>query len=89
MIGTSMGSSCYDPSQWRINWRQIAEDIRNAGLPFHQQAFSLGREWSTYQRWRSGSEPKFSDGQALLVLHTHFCGSELTQTRLKEIIKKL
>lgn len=87
-MNSTLGSTDYDPSQWNINWRLIADDIRDAGLNYGKQASVLGLKWSTLQRWVNGSEPKYSIARSWLVLHTHMCGSDKTQMRFEELLKK-
>jgi hypothetical protein len=64
----------------RLPWRAIADEIKEAGLPYNRQASALGKNWSTFQRWLDGAEPRHSDGEALLLLHRQVCGrTALTQ----------
>lgn len=70
--------------QLRVNWHQIATDLKQSGVSFQQQARTIGKPWSSYQRWLEGGEPGFGEGQALLILHSKFCGIGLTQQRLSE-----
>ncbi len=87
-MNSTFSSTAYEPSQWRLNWHGVAEDISQAGIKFTQQAIMLGREWSTFQRWLQGTEPKYSDAHAWLTLHTHMCGTAATQKRLNEPLKQ-
>ena len=94
-MNSTFSSTDYEASQWCLNWRQIAEDIRGqqikqnhfTGMSFVQQAKTLGLEWSTYQRYLEGSEPKYSQANALLRLHSDMCGEASTQKRLSESMK--
>ena len=82
-MNSTYGSTLYDLSQWRLDWRQIAHNIRETGMSFRQQAETLGLEWSTYQRYLEGSEPKYSQGNALLTLHANMCGKNALNSVLK------
>jgi hypothetical protein len=69
----------------RIDWRQIAADIREAGMSYNCQATELGLGWSTMQTWLEGKgiEPRYAQGSAWLNLHTQMCGVKMTLERLK------
>ncbi len=69
----------------KVNWTQIIQDMRHAGMIYSAQATALGKEWSTFQRWMDGSELKYGDGTALLRLHMTVCGEDLTIKRLTEV----
>lgn len=68
----------------QLDWAQITRDIKAAGVPYTQQAFALGKQFSTLQTWMQGGEPEFRNGCALLVLHRKVCGPQLTLKRLME-----
>lgn len=68
----------------RLDWRQIIQDLRAAGCTAYRMTSIMLIERSTVQRWQKGSEPRHSYGVAILEVHTHFCGAELTQRRLAE-----
>lgn len=53
----------------RTDWAQVLDELRAAGYSPYRIAKLLGRKWDTVQAWREG-EPKHSDGEALLRLHT-------------------
>ena len=84
---STLSSTIYDRSQWRLDWKTIVEDIRS-NLNYSQQAQMLGLEISTFRRYITGSEPTYSQAHALLLLHTHMCGKEMTQLRLYGSSKK-
>lgn len=67
-----------------IYWPTIIRDLADHGLCYRQQANSIGCEWTTLQRWKNGSQPRFNNGHALLILHSKICGIALTQKRLEE-----
>ena len=72
----------------RVNWVQVIEDIREAGLNYSQMCKLGGFNWSTFQRWREGAELKHSDGSCMLQLHTKYCGTALTKQRVLEAEQK-
>ena len=69
----------------KVDWQQILNDMKQAGMAYSAQATALGKEWSTFQRWMEGSELKYGDGTALLRLHMAVCGESLTIQRLNEV----
>jgi len=70
----------------QIHWPTIISDICHSGMTPYRQAQSIDCEWSTFQRWQSGSQPLFKNGHALLILHSKICGITLTQKRLEEFV---
>jgi hypothetical protein len=67
-----------------INWVQVIEDIRNATGSYSIICKKMGTGWSTLQRWRTGSEPRFADGSGLLLIHAQHCGQAQTKQRVME-----
>lgn len=68
----------------KIHWPTIIDDMRERGISPYRQAKTISCEWSTFQRWKNGSQPLFANGHALLILHSKICGIALTQQRLFE-----
>lgn len=68
----------------RLPWRDIMADLWEAHVAYSRQAELIGVEWSTYQRWMRGTEPKHSYACAILALHTQKCGAQLTQLRYQQ-----
>lgn len=60
------------------------EDLRAAGCTAYRLTGIMNIERSTIQRWQRGSEPRYSNGVAILEVHRHFCGAARTQQRLDE-----
>jgi len=92
---STIGSSDYqhiltiDICPLRVNWSQVILDMKSAGKPYIRQALDIGLEASTLRRWLEGTaEPGFSNGHALLILHSKVCGIEMTQMRLLESKQK-
>lgn len=67
-----------------LNWADILADLNAAGISGYRVAALMGIQWGTVGRWLEGSEPRHSYGQALLALHTRYCGAEATQKRQRE-----
>jgi hypothetical protein len=67
-----------------IDWVQIIEDIKDHGCVYFDICRQLGVGWSTLQGWRKGSEPRFSTGSGLLMMHAKICGTRLTKQRVDE-----
>jgi len=67
-----------------IDFVQVIEDIKQAAGSYSVVCRTLGIEWSTLQRWRKGSQPRFREGSGLLLMHAQQCGTEQTQQRVLE-----
>lgn len=63
-------------------WYQMAIDMQERGMTFSRQAAEIDKEWSTYQRWLNGSQPRYFDALLIIELHSMVCGKEITQSRL-------
>lgn len=68
----------------RVNWRQIFLDLSTQGISGYRVAQLMQIEWSTVQHWLNGGEPRHGYGQALLSIHSRYCGESLTKFRLEE-----
>lgn len=66
------------------DWTLLIEDIHQREWPYLRIANAVGAEWSTFQKWKTGSPPGFSYGHALIILHTKVCGTRLTEQRFIE-----
>lgn len=53
-------------------WDLIILDIQKAGLKPTQIATLIGVNWSTFQNYTKGTEPKHSVGESILVLHDRY-----------------
>lgn len=70
--------------QPEINWALLIQDMRDQGMSLSKQAFAIGSQFSTLQRWWNGSEPQFKHGHTLIILHSKVCGITLTHERLRQ-----
>ena len=52
----------------KVDWHAVIQRLLAAGLTLNRIAYLLGRSPSTVHGWTSGTEPKYSDGEALLKL---------------------
>lgn len=68
----------------KIDWCQIFDDLNSAGVSPYQVGILIGQGWSSVQRWKTGTEPKYSVGVSILFVHARHCGGELTDQRLEE-----
>lgn len=64
-----------------IDFRRLADDLKERGISYSRQAMMLGKEFSSFQRILEGVEPRHADGDAFLRLHATICGPELTALR--------
>lgn len=70
-----------------MDWVKIFDDLKQAGRNPKQIAQIIGVPPSSLDRWRYGdAEPKYSIGEALLLLHTRYCGESLTIERQLEAV---
>lgn len=61
--------------------------MKGVGVSYSQQAMALGKGWSSFHHWLTpGFEPKHSEAEAWLKLHSTVCGSELTEQRRREAV---
>ena len=67
----------------KLPWEQIFTDIEGHLSPT-QISDLLGSGWSCFQRLRNSKEPKHSVGESILIIHTRYCGEDLTNQRITE-----
>lgn len=69
----------------RVDWVKLALNLRQAGLPLVLASKSVGQHDGFVAQLARGevSEPKFSQGLALLNLHVDVCGAEQTEALAK------
>jgi len=79
-----VSSMMIEPVQ--VNWALLIQDMRERQISINQQAEILDTTYSKLQRYWKGSEPGFSTGHALLILHSKICGLPLTQERLRRFV---
>ena len=68
----------------KMAWDVILSDLNSKGVTPSQVAMLTGAVWSSLQRWRDGTEPRYSMGQSILIIHTRYCGEDLTNQRVTE-----
>lgn len=76
-----------DITPLHIDWTVITHDLKEHHYPYLRQAYAIGRGWSSFQAILNGSQPRFGDGHALLILHTKVCGTRLTEKRFVEFMQ--
>jgi hypothetical protein len=64
----------------RIDWPQLLRDLDAIGLSPVAVADLLGIARSTPYRWIEGSEPLYSHGAGVLVLHSERCAVRHSET---------
>lgn len=72
----------------KLPWEEMLRDFIGVSVSSHQAATLLGVGQSTLQRWQKGTEPKHSYGVSIIILHTRFCGEELTRERINLIDRR-
>ena len=88
-IPSSIPDLVLDVFPCQVDFCQIMTDLANQGIGYYQQSLSIGRAWSTYQRWMDGVEPRYSDATAILRLHAAYCGPDQTEERLSNPPKSM
>jgi len=68
----------------KIPWGSIFSDLYHIGVTPAQMSELLGVGCSTLQKWRNGTEPKHSVGVSILIIHTRYCGEDVTNQRVTE-----
>ena len=80
-------------NQWKLNdycypkivpWNRVLCDLMDSGLTASAICELIDVQWSSLQRWRDGTDPKHSIGNAILRLHKRHCGAELNARRLAQ-----
>lgn len=80
---STIGSTFHDITL--PQWKEIYQDLRNVGCNESQLAYLLNKERSTVQYWfERCAEPKYSEGCAIIAIHTKYCGEQLTKIRLNK-----
>lgn len=80
-----LGTEDIAPILRHIDWAVLVFDIKaTLGLKHNPQIAALiNKPPTTLQSWIDrGSEPPYSDGAAILELHSRACGEEKTRMRL-------
>ncbi len=66
-----------------IDWRSLINELERAGWKQADIAAALNVAPTTLADWRNkGKEPRYSSGDALLILHRAVFGIEYTQKRI-------
>lgn len=64
------------------NWPEILEALNRKGYTIYKVSVIIGKRWDSVRSWGRGSEPKYSDGKALLDLYESVCvPHETTENR--------
>ena len=65
-----------------IPWVEVFKDLDEVGKGHSQMCQLMGIPHATLFRWKTGEcEPKHSIGVTILLLHSRYCGEELTIER--------
>ena len=64
-----------------VDWQRLALDLRSARVPLTEAAKSIGAHGDFIRQLARGEirEPKFTQGVALLNLHSDKCGADRTE----------
>ena len=70
---------------WRyMAWGQLIADLVEAGYSQLAIAHALNVPPTSLQNWKNGSEPRYSHGEALLLLHSRVFTPERTRNSINE-----
>jgi hypothetical protein len=69
---------------WRyISWPALLCDFKTHGFSMAEISRALNVPPSTLDNWKNGHEPRYSHGEALLLLHSRLLGADCTRNRIK------
>lgn len=64
-------------------WKDIFQDITNAGCNLHMVSAIIGKKQSTVWYWANNSDDlPDSAARAILQIHMRYCGPDVTRMRL-------
>jgi hypothetical protein len=70
---------------WRyIRWNALIDDLDTVGHRNAAVARALNVIPQTLDGWKKGHEPRYSHGEALLLLHARILGADYTKNRISE-----
>jgi hypothetical protein len=56
-----------------VDWHQLLIDLAKVGINNMSAATAINVPYSTLKRWKKGSVPNHTDGEALRALHREYC----------------
>lgn len=66
-------------------WREIFDDLKNAGCGQSTLSYLVGRKQSTVQYWiYEAKDLPDSVARSVLLLHMRYCGPQQTEIRLQQ-----
>lgn len=70
---------------WRyIRWEVLIDDLAEAGHRNSSVARAINVPPQTLDDWKRGAEPRYSKGEALMLVHARVFGNDFTANRIKE-----
>ena len=67
-----------------MDWPALIADLEASGYGNARTARALNVPLTTLRDWKVGAEPRYSNGEALLLLHSRVFGRQHTENRIKE-----
>lgn len=67
-----------------ICWHALIEDMADVGYKNSVVARAINVPPQTLDDWKRGAEPRYSKGEALLLLHSRVFGNDFTANRIKQ-----
>lgn len=58
----------------RVDWFRVLHELQVNGMPIQSAARHIGLSHSTVLGWRTGSEPRYGDGELLIALWVKVTG---------------
>lgn len=86
-VGVQNDDPVFEPV--KIDWEQMMMDLEDRGWGTTRIAGAMVITASTVQRWSGCDDMTFGYGYALLMLHKHVCGDDLTRQRIRDASTKV
>jgi hypothetical protein len=70
---------------WKyVRWETLIRDMMTSGMSPCAIAHALAVPPSSPYNWLKGTEPRYSHGEAILLLHSKVFGMEFSRNRIRE-----
>lgn len=70
---------------WRyMDWTALIDDLEIIGHSNAAIARAINVPLTTLRDWKQGREPRYSNGEALLLIHSKLLGQDYTKNRIQD-----
>ena len=59
-----------------VDFKKVIADIEAAGITTHKLSIMMHRHHTQLRRWKAGAEPRYYEGQMLLMIHAEYVSRE-------------